>query len=121
MVRILIADDNGPVRSRLRSLLSECPGWSVCGEAVDGVEAVEKTKALKPDVVLMDVSMPRMDGLKATRIIHRDMPEIRIIVVSQNDLSITSRQAADTGAKAAVSKLDVCEELIPAIEKVLAA
>ena len=73
--QILIVDDHVYVRRGVRSLLSSRPEWKVCGEAVDGVEAVEKAKALRPDVVLMDISMPRMNGVEASRIIRREVPE----------------------------------------------
>jgi signal transduction histidine kinase len=120
-VRILIADDHAPLRSSLRSLISSYPGWSVCGEAADGIEAVQKTKTLRPDVVLMDISMPCLDGFQATSIIRREVPHAKVIVVSQNDISIISRQAVETGASAFVGKFDIGQALIPAIEKVLAA
>ncbi|MFZ0322196.1 MAG: response regulator transcription factor, partial [Candidatus Sulfotelmatobacter sp.] len=71
---ILVVDDHEVVRQGIRALLASRPGWSVCGEASDGVEAVEKAKRLCPDVVVMDVSMPRMDGIEATRIIRREVP-----------------------------------------------
>src|SRR5579864_8771823 len=73
--QILIVDDHAFVRRGLRALLSTRPEWSVCGEAADGLEAVEKAKALRPDVVLMDISMPRMSGIEASRIIRREVPE----------------------------------------------
>jgi DNA-binding NarL/FixJ family response regulator len=73
-VRILIADDHEVVRRGLRSLLSTRPEWHVCGEAVDGTDAVQKTKALKPDVLVLDVTMPHLNGLEAARLIRRDVP-----------------------------------------------
>jgi len=80
---ILIVDDHEAVRQRVRSLLSSRPDWLVCGEARDGVEAVEMAKSLRPDVVLMDISMPRMDGVEATRIIRREVPESDVLILSQ--------------------------------------
>src|ERR1700674_189738 len=97
-LRILIADDHEAVRRGLRSLLSSRADWSICGEAEDGLEAVEKAKALRPDVVLMDISMPRMDGVQATRIIRQEVPESEVIVISQNDPTIVRRQAAEMDA-----------------------
>jgi YesN/AraC family two-component response regulator len=69
-LRILVVDDPETIRRGLRSLLSTRPGWAVCGEAADGLEAVEKAKTLRPHAVLMDLSMPRMNGLDATRILR---------------------------------------------------
>ena len=72
---ILIVDDHEAVRRGLRQRLSCRPEWRICGEAADGIQGVEKAKALPPAIVLLDVSMPRMDGLELTRILGRDLPE----------------------------------------------
>jgi DNA-binding NarL/FixJ family response regulator len=90
---ILIVDDHEVVKRGLRSLLSSSPDWRISGEAADGVEGVEKAKSLRPSVVLMDISMPRMNGLEATRIIRRDLPESKVVIISQNDPAIARRQA----------------------------
>ena len=91
---ILIVDDHEVVRRGLRSLLSSSPEWRISGEAVDGVEGVEKAMALRPAVVLMDISMPRMDGLEATRIIRRDLPRIQ----SRNHQPERARHRAPAGS-----------------------
>ena len=118
-VRVLLVDDNAAVLRELRSLLLSHPGWLVCGESVDGLEAVEKTKSLRPDVVLMDVSMPRMNGVEATRIIHREVPESKVILISQNDPTIVSRQAAETGANGYVAKSDLAHHLVAVMNRVV--
>lgn len=82
-VRFLIVDDHEPVRQGIRSLLTRRSDWAVCGEATNGLEAVDFARKLRPDIVLMDLSMPRMDGAEATRIIRQDVPEAKVIVVSQ--------------------------------------
>src|SRR5437899_12342241 len=96
-LRILIVDDYETVRGGVRSLLSSRRDWVGCGEAGDGLEAVEKAKSLRPDVVLMDISMPRMNGAEATRIIRREVPESNVITVSQNDPAVALRQGAELG------------------------
>jgi PAS domain S-box-containing protein len=119
-LRILIVDDHETVRRGVRALLSSRRDWVVCGEAGDGFEAVEKAKSLRPDVVLMDISMPRMDGVEATRIIRREVPESKIIIVSQNDPIVAASQAAEIDAGGYVNKADLARDLLPALESLLA-
>lgn len=90
-VRVLIADDHRIVRAGLIGLLSTRPEINVVGEASDGLEAVELVQRLDPDVVLMDVTMPRLNGIDATRVLHKQHPNIRIIGLSMHD----SREIAD--------------------------
>jgi PAS domain S-box-containing protein len=118
-LRILIVDDQQAVLQGVRSLLSSRPEWLVCGEARDGVEAVEKAKTLRPDLVLMDISMPRMDGLQASRIIRRELPESRVVLVSQNDPEVVARQAIAVDASGYVSKSDLPHQLLPAVDRVV--
>jgi DNA-binding NarL/FixJ family response regulator len=119
-VSILIVDDNEGVRAGIRLLLDQVRSWEVCGEAVNGLDAIEKSEELKPEVVLMDISMPEMDGLSATRIIRRQFPHIRVVIVSQNDPATTMLQARDVGAEGFVGKLNLSNDLIPTLEKMLA-
>jgi PAS domain S-box-containing protein len=120
-VRLLIIDDHEPVRRAMRSLLAQREDWSVCGEAADGLEATEMAKRLRPDVILMDLCMPRMDGAEATRRIRRELPAAQIIVVSQNDPAVVRAQVAELGAHGYVAKSDLAQDLVPSIEAALAA
>jgi DNA-binding NarL/FixJ family response regulator len=116
--KILIVDDHEAVRSGLRTLLSSSE-WTISGEACDGFEAVEKTRSIRPDLVLMDVSMPRMDGIAATRIIGQEMPEADVIVISQNDPKVVARQARDVNARGYVSKSELGQSLLPMIRSLV--
>ncbi|MGB8323131.1 MAG: response regulator, partial [Candidatus Acidiferrum sp.] len=119
--RILIVDDHEVVRRGLRTLLSARSQWEICGEAADGQEAIEKAKALHPDVILMDISMPRMNGLDATRLLHSEAADSKVIIVSQNDPRIVREQAHAIGAAAYVVKSDLAEKLVATIDKVIGA
>jgi two-component system secretion response regulator SsrB len=119
-LRILVVDDHAAVRRGICSLLSLRPEWRVCGEACDGVEAIEKARQLAPDFILMDISMPRMDGAAASKVIHHDAPATEVILVSQNDSSVIKQVAAETGASAYVPKSSLAHDLLPTIDHVLA-
>jgi PAS domain S-box-containing protein len=115
--RILIVDDHEMIREGIRTLLASRPHLHICGEAVDGVDAIAKAKSLRPDVVLMDISMPRMDGLTATRVLKREMPGARVVIVTQND-GVEYRRAG-IPADAYVLKVHLHRDLLPAIDRVL--
>lgn len=117
-VRILIADDHELFRRGLRSLLATRPEWEVCDEAVNGREAVEKARHLKPDVIVMDVTMPVMNGLEATRLIRQQVPESEVLIVSQHDPAQMMKPALDAGARAYVTKSQVARDLLAAVEVV---
>jgi len=97
-MNILIADDHALFRDSLRSLL-EAHGLTVAGEAKNGREAVELTRRLKPDIVLMDLSMPEMDGLSATRLISAELPDVKVVVLTASDEDATLFEAIKSGAQ----------------------
>jgi DNA-binding NarL/FixJ family response regulator len=115
-VRILIADDHDIVRKGLRMLLEEPPGWQVCGEARSGREAVEKATELKPDVVVIDVSMPDLNGLEATRQIRKSCPKAEVLVITHHDSDEMAGEVLDAGARGYVLKSDSNKDLIHAVE-----
>ncbi|MGH9358874.1 MAG: PAS domain-containing protein [Terriglobia bacterium] len=117
-LRILLADDHELVRRGLRSLLALQPEWEICGEAVDGREAVDKAKELEPGLILLDVSMPRLSGLDAARLIRQENPKIEILFLSCHDSPGVVRAALDTGARGYVLKSELAEHLLAAVEAV---
>jgi DNA-binding NarL/FixJ family response regulator len=114
-LRILVADDHELVRRGVRSLLEANEGWIVCGEAGDGSEAVEKTRELKPDIVILDVGMPRLNGLEAARQILRYNPGQRVLILTITATEEMARAALEAGAKAYVLKSDGGRDLIAAV------
>jgi DNA-binding NarL/FixJ family response regulator len=114
-LRILIADDQALVRKTVRLLLESRVGWEVCGEAADGREAVTKTKELQPDVVVMDLSMPNMNGLDATREIRSSCPQTQVLILTLYHFPELARTAQHAGAQGCVLKSDSNRYLIPAV------
>jgi DNA-binding NarL/FixJ family response regulator len=115
-VRILIADDHEVVRRGLCTLLQAHDGWEICGEATDGRDAVEKAKSLKPDVVILDVGMPNLNGLAATRQLTQYNPGCKVIVLTITDSDQVIREALDAGARGFVLKSDAARDLVSAVE-----
>ncbi len=115
-LRILIADDHEVVRRGLVTLLQNREGWEVCGEAKDGREAVEMAKQLKPDVVILDIGMPNLNGLAATRQLAQQNRQQKIIVLTITDSDQVIREALDAGARGFVLKSDAARDLVSAVE-----
>ncbi len=118
-IRILITDDFADWRRHVRSVLQARPEWQVIAEASDGLEAVEKAQGLKPDLILLDIGLPKLNGIEAARRMQQLSPSSKIIFLSQNnDLDIV-QAALSTGARGYVRKTDVKRELLPAMDAVL--
>jgi DNA-binding NarL/FixJ family response regulator len=107
MPRILIADDHAIVRRYVREALEDEGVWEVCGEAATGREAVGLTAALKPDVVVLDLSMPDVNGIEAAREIHKKFPGTEIFILSMHDAPELILEALASGARACLLKSDL--------------
>jgi DNA-binding NarL/FixJ family response regulator len=115
-LRILVADDHEIVRRGLVSLLTSHAGWEICAEAKDGRQAVEKSKELKPDVVILDIGMPNLNGLEATRQVLCDNPHSRVLILTITDADEIVRAVLDAGARGFVLKSDAVRDLLTAVE-----
>src|ERR1700723_3757659 len=117
--RILLMGDHPIVRQGLRTLLEGRTGWEVVGEASDGIEALEKVDSLQPDVVVLDVTMPRMNGLEACRLIQQKPKSgLEVLFVTQHDSPQMMREALDAGARGYVVKSNAARDLLEAVEAV---
>jgi len=115
-LRILIADDHEVVRRGLCALLQGNESWEICGDAKDGREVVEKARLLKPDIVILDVGMPNLNGLAATRQLLQENPQQKVIVLTITDSDQVIREALDAGARGFVLKSDAARDLVTAVE-----
>jgi DNA-binding NarL/FixJ family response regulator len=102
--RVLVVDDNAIVRDSIRDLLLSEPGWDVCGEAANGTEAIERADSLHPDLIVMDLMMPRVGGLQATREIVKQHPDIRILILTLYDYPSLEKEARAAGARGCMRK-----------------
>ncbi len=117
-MRVLIVDDHEVVRRGVRSLLETRPDMQVIGEAGDGLDGVLQAKTLKPDIVVMDVSMPKMNGLEATREIRRLLPDTKVLILSQHEIGEMVRQALIAGAHGYVVKSAISNQLLTALDNI---
>ncbi len=114
--RILIADDHEVVRHGVRTLLQSHEGWEVCGEAVDGRDAVTKAAELKPNVVVLDIGMPNLNGLDATRDILHDEPKAMVLILTIDETEQIVREVLNAGARGFMLKSDAGRDLLAAVE-----
>jgi DNA-binding NarL/FixJ family response regulator len=119
-LRILVADDHELVRRGIRGLLCARRGWTVIGEAANGQEAVDKSTKLKPDIAIIDISMPDLDGLQATRQIREVSPATEVVVLTMHESDQMVRRVLDAGALAYVLKSDLATHLVKAVKAVSA-
>ena len=118
-IRILVVDDYEGWRRQVRSLFQSRPQWQVIAEAADGPEAIQKAEELKPDLILLDIGLPKLNGIEAARRIRQLSPNSRIVFLSQNNDHDVVRAALGIGALGYVHKMDARSELLPAVYAVL--
>jgi DNA-binding NarL/FixJ family response regulator len=117
-LRLLVADDHEIVRIGLRALLEKQPGWEIAGEAGDGREAVAKAKELKPDVAVLDINMPSLNGLEATRQMLKQNSKAKVLILSTRDSDPLIHEVLDAGARGYVLKSDASQDLVSAVRAV---
>jgi LuxR family maltose regulon positive regulatory protein len=119
MPRVLVVDDHAVIRRGVQGILSTYPEWDLCGEADNGQDAIRLAGELAPEVIIMDVSMPGMNGLEATRIIHEVLPETKVLLLTLHSSSEFVRSAFRAGARGYVLKSDAENELVRALNVVI--
>lgn len=117
-LKILVADDHEVMRTGVRALIEQEPGWQVCGTATNGQEAVDAARKLKPDVVILDMTMPELDGLEALREIKRALPNTEVVIFSAHHSEEVIGQLFEAGAKSYIQKSDASRHLVTAIKSI---
>ena len=115
-MRILIADDSAVVRNGVKKILLRQANWEICGEAASGLEALARARELKPDVAVLDIRMPGADGLETARVLRRELPEIKILIMSQFDPEYLLPRALQAGANACIDKTRLGTDLLSTIK-----
>ena len=120
MTRILIADDHAVVRSGVRRIIESHAGWTVVAEAADGKDAIDKAIATQPDVAILDDTLPRINGIEATRQIRLRAPNVEVLILTEHNNEIIMRDAFSAGARGYLVKTEAEQELVAAIETLAA-
>ena len=115
-LRILVADDHEVVRKGLLALLQQQPEWQICGEASDGREAVAKAAELNPEIVILDIGMPTLNGLEATRQILKTNPDTKVLILTLHDSDQLVQDVLNAGARGFLLKSDAARDLVAAVE-----
>jgi DNA-binding NarL/FixJ family response regulator len=115
MPRVIVVDDHAVIRRGVQGILSAFPEWELCGEAENGQEGVKLAETVRPEIVIMDVSMPGLNGLEATRIIHNILPDTKILLLTLHSSTELVRSAFRAGARGYVLKSDAEHELVRAL------
>jgi DNA-binding NarL/FixJ family response regulator len=119
LIRVMVVEDFVPFRQFIRKTLAKCPDLEIICEVSDGLEAVQKAKQLKPDLILIDIGLPTLHGIEAARQIHKLVPESKIIFVSQESSSDVVQTALNCGARGYVLKTRAATDVLAAVEAVL--
>jgi len=119
MVNILIADDHDVVRQGIHALVDEHDGWNVCAEASTGREAVEKARELRPDLAILDVGMPEMNGLEAARQIHVAVPKTKLLILTVHEIEHLAEDFVEAGARGYILKSDAGSLLVEAVDTLM--
>jgi DNA-binding NarL/FixJ family response regulator len=118
-VRVLVVDDYEPFRRFVCSTLRKRPEWQVVGEVSDGLEAVQKAVDLRPDLILLDIGLPGLNGIEVARRVHKVIPECKVLFLSQESSADVAQEALNSGAKGYVVKAHAARELLLAVDAVL--
>jgi DNA-binding NarL/FixJ family response regulator len=117
--RVIVVDDHAVIRRGVQGILHLFPEWEICGEAENGEEGVRLAQSVRPEIVIMDVSMPGLNGLEATRVIHQVLPDTKVLLLTLHSSSELVRSAFRAGARGYVLKSDAEHELVRALNVVL--
>jgi DNA-binding NarL/FixJ family response regulator len=115
MPKVIVVDDHAVIRRGVQGILSAFPEWELCGEAENGHEGVKLAETVRPEIIIMDVSMPGLNGLEATRIIHNILPDTKILLLTLHSSTELVRSAFRAGARGYVLKSDAEHELVRAL------
>lgn len=119
MINILIADDHDVVRQGIHALVDEHEGWNVCAEASTGREAVAKARELRPDLAILDVGMPEMNGLEAARQIHASVPKTKLLILTVHEIEHLAEDFVEAGARGYILKSDAGSLLVQAVDTLM--